>query len=129
LKKQLLWDACNKLIHNTETVEFYGTGTETRDWLHVSDAADLISKISQFSEKYLILNGGFGKRTTIKSILTVLANLLKSNQTLRFNNINREGDPKHYWADIAAANNFGWQPKIQIESGLEEYVSWFKKQR
>ena len=37
LKKQLLWDACNKIINAKTEVEFWGTGEETRDFIHVDD--------------------------------------------------------------------------------------------
>ncbi|TDA81588.1 SDR family oxidoreductase, partial [Halomonas marinisediminis] len=40
LKKQLLWDACNKFSKGIG--EFFGTGEEVRDWLHVEDASSMI---------------------------------------------------------------------------------------
>src|SRR4051812_38158698 len=40
LRKQLLWDACQKISGNE--LEFFGTGKETRDWIHVDDAAALL---------------------------------------------------------------------------------------
>ena len=36
-RKQLLWDACRKLLAGER--EFFGIGDETRDWLHVDDAS------------------------------------------------------------------------------------------
>ena len=40
LRKQLLWDACLK--YESGSTEFFGTGNEVRDWLHVSDIARLL---------------------------------------------------------------------------------------
>ena len=40
LEKQLLWDACNKLSSGNRT--FFGTGEETRDFMHVSDVAKYV---------------------------------------------------------------------------------------
>jgi len=40
LRKQLLWDGCRKLM--AADLVFSGTGHETRDWLHVEDAATLL---------------------------------------------------------------------------------------
>jgi len=129
LKKQLLWDACNKLIRSNELVEFFGTGAETRDWLHVSDAAELIIKIAKYSEKYIIINGGYGEKTSIKQIISALSTRLDSHHLFRFNNESRAGDPKHYWADVTIAKQLGWTPKVAIETGLKEYVDWFRAQR
>ena len=37
LKKQLLWDAYNKIRYSSKEVEFWGTGEETRDFIHIED--------------------------------------------------------------------------------------------
>lgn len=129
LKKQLLWDACNKFSHPAEEVVFSGTGGETRDWIHVKDAAKLIFCLAKSSEKYEIINGGVGETRTIRQILTCMAAMFERNPQVKFNQKYREGDPKYYWADKAAAVRRGWHPVIGIEDGLREYVEWFRKQR
>jgi len=40
LRKQLLWDACNKLTIGDYS--FFGTGREVRDWIHIEDAVNQI---------------------------------------------------------------------------------------
>jgi len=45
LRKQLLWDACEKFRRGDNT--FAGTGSELRDWLHVKDAAALIATAAE----------------------------------------------------------------------------------
>ena len=40
LRKQLLWDASQKIMRGEN--RFFGTGEEIRDWLHVEDAASLL---------------------------------------------------------------------------------------
>jgi UDP-glucose 4-epimerase len=129
LKKQLLWDACNKLSDHSGAIDFFGTGNETRDWLHVKDAVELIFCMAASREKYEIVNGGNGEVKTIKQILTGMATMFDGNPLVNFNQEYREGDPKHYWSDISRAKGKGWQPKICIEEGLKEYVEWFRKQR
>jgi UDP-glucose 4-epimerase len=129
LKKQLLWDACNKFSHPAEEVVFSGTGDETRDWIHVKDAAELIFCLAKSSGKYEIINGGVGETRTIRQILTCMAAMFEETLQVTFNQEYREGDPKHYWADISEAKKRGWQPVIGIEDGLREYVEWFGKQR
>lgn len=126
LQKQLLWDGCNKLCSGKETVSFYGTGTETRDWLHVKDAAELICLMSELPNGFQIVNGGSGTRIAVKEILAMLSLELQTTAEIQMGNENKPGDPKHYWADIVKVQKLGWTPHVKIEDGLREYVQWFK---
>jgi len=130
LQKQLLWDACKKL---TETdagpVEFYGTGRETRDWLHGSDAAELIHRAATYGNGYSIINGGSGTRTAIVDILTFLAAQLETNATITFDGKEKQGDPRFYHADITRSLDLGWKPVIRLEEGVASYVRWFREHR
>ena len=46
LKKQLLWDACKKIVRKDNF--FYGTGEETRDWMHVVDVAKYFFEATKY---------------------------------------------------------------------------------
>ncbi len=129
LRKQLLWDACTKLSSNSRKVIFYGTGEETRDWLHVEDAVALIYLMSQVSDRYTIVNGGGGRRETVLDILVQIKKLLGTRSEIVMNGNRKEGDPLHYWADIAKLQHYGWRPQKNIGNGLEEYVNWFQEDK
>lgn len=127
LTKQLLWDACNKIRYAEEgqSLEFWGTGNETRDWIHVSDAASLIYSVYS-QEQNIIINGASGKRYQIKEIIELVAKAMGTDKSLVFNNHHKPGDPKYYWADISKNYQLDWSPTVTVESGIQEYVDWFK---
>ena len=125
LKKQLLWDACTKLSAGDKEVAFFGTGRETRDWLHIEDAVALIYVMSQTGERYTIVNGGSGKRSTVLDILLQLKKILGIPAEIVMNGSQKVGDPLHYWADIQRLRQWDWCSQKSLENGLEEYVSWF----
>lgn len=129
LQKQLLWDACNKLLSGKKTVKFYGTGNETRDWIHVEDAAELIYLLSKSPSGFDIVNGGSGTRIAVKDILAMLSDELETTVDILMGNENKPGDPKHYWANISKVQKLGWIPQVKIEDGLHEYVQWFKSHK
>lgn len=130
LKKQLLWDACNKFSQSTRKVEFFGTGQETRDWIHVKDAAELIFLLAESEGTDEIVNGGTGEIRTNQQILNHMISLFEGDsQEVVFNQECRGGDPKHYWADISRMQQLGWAPQHKIEDGLREYVKWFKSHK
>lgn len=126
LRKQLLWDACIKLTRSDTGTQFYGTGNETRDWIHIRDAAALLLKVAQSEDRFTIVNGGSGSSTKIREILLQLADLLGGKTDIVFSGAQKEGDPLHYLADITEAKALGWQPQVRLDEGLEEYVKWFR---
>jgi UDP-glucose 4-epimerase len=126
LRKQLWWDACHRLLNGDQL--FFGTGDETRDWLHVEDAAALLVSAAGFaSERCPVVNGGSGVATTNREVLQQLAQTLGSVPHPAFNSQTRPGDPQHYHADIHATERWGWRPRIGLAAGIQEYVDWFRE--
>ncbi len=124
LRKQLLWDACSKISAGDLT--FSGTGTETRDWLHVEDAATLMIKgAEKASADCPVVNGGAGKATSISAIVGAVAEDLGTKLTPRFSGLSRPGDPSHCQADITEALAWGWEPKRDWRDGVRNYVAWY----
>jgi UDP-glucose 4-epimerase len=128
LQKQLLWEACNKIMKAEGKAVFFGKGTETRDWLHVKDAASLVLQIAALGQsKFQIYNGSFGVRITVKQILYMLRDLLgKESIEIEFNQQHKEGDPQFYLGCAQKIEKTGWSHTIAIEEGLEKYVNWYK---
>jgi len=125
LQKQLLWDACKK-INSLETVVFFGTGSETRDWIHVLDAVNLLYLFSQQLNGYQIINGGCGETTSINVIVNFLKELFDKQVSISFNGVTKEGDPLHFWADTTKASLIGWKPTVNLWDGLRSYVNYFR---
>ncbi len=130
LEKQLLWDACNKIVnYKDEPLVFFGTGTEVRDFIEINDALDLIEKASLTQEHFLVLNGGTGEATSVNEIIHMLVKLLACKCDISFNNTVRVGDPKYLCADIKKSISYQWKPKVKLIEGLNTYVEWYKRQK
>lgn len=124
-RKQLLWDACNRI--DNDEIEFFGTGDERRDWLHANDAAALIiAAAERASPDCLVVNGGFGQAVPVRDILSELFVLLGREGEPAFRNTSRPGDPDAYEADIGRAEQLGWTPTIHWREGLRRYVNWYR---
>ncbi|HEX5425756.1 MAG TPA: NAD(P)-dependent oxidoreductase [Candidatus Acidoferrales bacterium] len=124
LRKQLFWDACQKL--QAKSCVFQGTGDERRDWLHISDAIGLIKLVAtKASHGCITINGGSGRSATVRFAVESIARLLESPMP-QFCGERREGDPVGYEADIGQARALGWIPKRDFAEGIAEYVAWFR---
>lgn len=132
LRKQLLWDASARLLSGESPQIFWGTGEETRDWIHVDDAASLTLHLaeglvtSNGAAKLNVVNGAAGIRVPVLEALVRLAVALGSTTDIRFNGIIRQGDPRFYHADLACLRATGWRPSISLDQGFNDYAVWVR---
>ena len=127
LKKQLLWDACSKVARGDGV--FSGSGAELRDWLHAEDAASLLAIASAFASNACpVVNGGSGTGISVKDVLEKLFIAYGMDLSCSFSGTVRSGDPTGYQADMAGAMAWGYQPQVDIDHGIDRYVTWYKSE-
>lgn len=127
LRKQLLWDACEKVRHGR--FSFAGSGSETRDWVHVEDVARLLVLASDHAATTApTVNCATGVETSTREILTSLFQALDESNPPEFSGSARVGDPDRYAGDPTAALEWGWSPQRHWREGVREYAEWFLKE-
>lgn len=127
LRKQLLWDLCGRLRAAPQELTVAGTGGETRDFIHVSDAAAfLAAAAAQAGPQGYLLNAGTGQGLSVRQIAEALVRAWGLTTQLRFNGQSRVGDPCHLVADIARARGLGLAPAVGWIQGAAEYVNWYR---
>ena len=124
LKKQLLWDACKKIMTSNKEATFMGTGQETRDFIHISDVLHLTDLLLDRNIKFIIVNGGLGNRITIENILSKVRDIINPKIDINFNNQTDYGNPKFYRANTKKLQSLGFVVKKDMNENLEEYVQW-----
>lgn len=125
LRKQLLWDASRKIA--TGQHEYFGSGAERRDWLHVRDAARLVQLAAEHAaDGCPVVNGGSGTGVQVREILQELYRQLGVAALPVFNGQAKAGDPQHYAADMHKVQEWGWRPQVDWRSGIAEYAAWLK---
>jgi nucleoside-diphosphate-sugar epimerase len=125
-KKQLLWDICKKL-QGADQITLFGTGAESRDFIHIKDMAALIHLIiDQDKFEGQVFNAASGKETTIREIANLfMANF--QNKNILFSGEVRKGDPLNWRADISAIAQMGYVPTIDLNEGIKKYIHWFEQ--
>ncbi|MDR1732819.1 MAG: NAD-dependent epimerase/dehydratase family protein [Synergistaceae bacterium] len=125
LRKQLLWDACNKLRQGRYFFE--GTGKEERDWLHISDVVKLLRMAeSHATEDCPVVNGGTGAGHSVEDVLKRLGELWNPVTAPVFSGTIRRGDPFYLVPDTARIKEWGFAPEMSLTEGLLSYLNWYK---
>ena len=129
LKKQLFWDMYNK-FKNNEIIELWGTGKESRDFIYISDlirAIDIVIQNCSFNADKINLANGI--QITIAEVADSFVKALGTNKEIRFNGAERKGDPINWEADISDLKEWGYKPKVSLEQGIKEYITWVEKEK
>lgn len=129
LRKQIFWDVFQKSLRSG-TVELFGTGEETRDFIYIDDLALAIERVLEHATfDGRTVNTASGIAVPIRQAVTVLLDHLGSGCTPRFSGTARRGDPTHWEADIGYLRSLGFQPRFDINSGLQRTARWLAEQQ
>lgn len=127
LRKQLLWDICQK-TRNKKRVQLFGTGNETRDFIHVEDLSRCIAIIIEKSPfECNIYNIASGIETKISQIASYFEKASNYQTSVMFTGEDKKGDPVNWKADISSIEKMGFVPSKALEEGLIEYKEWYER--
>jgi UDP-glucose 4-epimerase len=118
---------CDKMLSKKQPI-IYGNGEQTRDFVYVEDVVDaLVLAIN--SKKIGIFNIGSTKETDINTIFEKIRKIMNS-ACEEVHIPAKIGEQKRSCLDChRAKNELGWEPKYNLEKGLEETVKWFTDQK
>lgn len=116
-----------------ETLEIYGDGGQTRDFIYVGDLVDAVRRAATApgvgGERFQIATN---RETSVieitELILDALADAGLEDVDVRHTDP-RTGDVRENYADISKARDLlGWEPDMDLEEGLRETLGWFLEQ-
>jgi len=126
LRKQILWDIGRRLIDNPPVIQLFGSGEETRDFVYVEDAVELVSACGAAAScEPLVVNGGTGSATRVRDVANAVVRALGRSTKVQFSGVTRKGDPEHYCADTSRADALGFRCHWSLERGLAAWADWF----
>ena len=105
-----------------EPPRIYGDGSQTRDFIHVSDVARAVELAIERKAYNEVFNIGSGKQISILELARLIMRLANLEGEPVFDKP-RPGDIKHSLADISKARKIlGFEPSIPLEKGLEDLI-------
>lgn len=114
---------------NNEELTIFGKD-KILDFTYIEDAVSgVLLCIEKFdSAKGNTFNIGTGNGIKIINLAEMIINMMKSRSKMKLTQ-NRTGEVVHYVADISLARKIlGFNPKTEIEEGLQKSIAWYSKQ-
>jgi len=121
----------NHAINGT-TATIFGTGDQTRDWVHVSDVVK--ANILAAEHSYLVThastyNIATGKGNTIKKLIAIIGSSIGKDIIIH-HEPPRAGEVQHSRADISEAKDrLEYTPQVTLNVGIREYCNKELKRR
>jgi dTDP-glucose 4,6-dehydratase len=110
-----------------EPLTVYGDGRQTRSFCYVSDLIEGIYRLLM-SDEVEPVNIGNPTEMTILEFATLINELTGNPAGIRFEPLPKD-DPKQRQPDISKARRvLGWEPKVDLRTGMTQTVEWFKAQ-
>jgi UDP-glucuronate 4-epimerase len=110
-----------------EPLKIIGDGSDLRDYLFVADGCAAIAASLDRAPASQIINIGSGLGTTLDSLLALLSRLTRKPLILERRKADRADSPR-LLADVSKAKRLlGWEPSVDLETGLAIFVDWLKK--
>ncbi len=118
-----------RLIDQNKMIPFFGDGSTARDYTYVDDIVEGIECALKHLNGYNIYNLGESRVVTLKELIRALENAIGKKAMLDMLPP-QPGDVQTTFADISRARNeIGYNPKFNLEMGLERFVEWYLKNK
>jgi nucleoside-diphosphate-sugar epimerase len=115
-----------KCLSNQDEIEVWGTGTVTRDFLYVEDAARAIKLAGDVYDRPEPLNVGTGHEVRIDTVLHFIVQITEFCGKIRYDKTKLDGQPRRALNIDNARDVLGWQPETKLQDGLRKTIEWYK---
>jgi nucleoside-diphosphate-sugar epimerase len=109
-----------------QPITIYGDGMQTRSFCYVGDMIEGLLKMMN-SKEIGPKNLGNPIEVRIIDVAKIIKSLTRSKSGIVFKPLPQD-DPTKRQPDISKARELlGWEPKMDLETGLKKTIEWFKK--
>jgi GDP-L-fucose synthase len=109
-----------------KSVEVWGTGTATREFLYVDDAARGILLATERYDKPDPVNLGSSTEISIRDLVGLVAELTSFRGELRFDATKPDGQPRRKLNVERAKREFGFVAETSFRLGLQSTIEWMR---
>jgi len=110
-------------------IEVWGTGSATREFLYVQDAAEGILAAAEHYDDVEPVNLGTNEEMPIRELVDLLVELVGFEGEVRWDTSKPDGQPRRRVDPGRAAKAFGFEAATPLREGLARTVEWYLAHR
>jgi GDP-L-fucose synthase len=110
-------------------IEVWGTGSASREFLYVEDAAEGIVLATERYDDADPVNLGVGREITIRDLVDLIVRFTGFRGEVRWDASKPDGQPRRALDTSRARERFGFVAKTSFEHGLRATVRWYEATR
>jgi nucleoside-diphosphate-sugar epimerase len=103
----------------------WGSGTATREFLHVEDAAEAVVRAAELIDDPIPINLGGGAEIAIRDLVAKVAEGSRYGGRITWDRSQPDGQPRRSLDISRARSMLGWQPVRDFDDGLAETIRWW----
>ncbi len=111
------------------TIDVWGDGSPTREFLHARDAAEGIVLATERYHGPEPINLGTGEEIRIRELVELIARLTRFDGDLNWQTDKPNGQPRRCLSVERARKLLGWEARVGFEDGLAETIAWYESLR
>jgi GDP-L-fucose synthase len=106
-------------------IEVWGTGSASREFLYVDDAAEGIVLATERYDDADPVNLGTGREVTIRELVELIVRLAGFEGEVRWDASKPDGQPRRALDTSRARERFGFVARTPFEEGLQRTIDWY----
>ena len=110
-------------------IEVWGTGSASREFLYVDDAADGIVRAAEFYDGDEPVNLGADRELLIKELVEVVTELTGFEGRVVWDSSKPDGQPRRSVDANRARELFGFEARTDFRDGLRSTIDWYLAHR
>jgi GDP-L-fucose synthase len=107
-------------------IEVWGTGSASREFLYVDDAAEGIVLAAERYDGVEPINLGVGREIKIRDVVRVIVNLTGFRGDIVWDPSKPDGQPRRALDTSRARERFGFVASTSFEDGLRRTIDWYR---
>jgi GDP-L-fucose synthase len=114
---------------NADYIECWGTGSASREFIYVADAAEGILLATEHYNQSEPVNIGAGFEISIKELVQKIVKLTGFTGEIRWDSSKPDGQPRRKLDVSKAKKFFGFEAKTSFDEGLKATIDWYRKHK
>jgi len=126
-KAHVIPSIVRRVLDGEDPLVVWGSGTQRRNFLHGSDAAEAVVRVIASGAEGAV-NIGYEEDTSIADLVTLICDVTGRHPKVIFDRSRPDGQARKA-SDATRLRELtgGYQPRVSLRAGIEEMVEWYRR--